>query len=177
MIAVMAARASQAPQRDSAPDPPPCLTDNLGWLLDQTSHVYGTEVAAALEPLGLGSRGYCVLASAIRGEQTQTELAKLIGLDKTTMVVAVDELERLGLAERQLSRTDRRARVIVVTESGRRKVAEAERIIEQVQSDVLGALPPAEQEALVRALRTLAGDRLSEAAECHPPIRRREPRH
>ncbi len=174
MIGVMAAH---APQRDSAGDALPCLTDNLGWLLDQASHAYGTEVAAALEPLGLGSRGYCVLASAMRGEKTQTELAKLIGLDKTTMVVTVDELERLGLAERHLSTTDRRARVIAVTKSGKRKVAEAELIIERVQCDVLGALPATEREAFVTALRNLVSGRLAEAVECHPPIRRREPRH
>ena len=44
----------------------------------------------------------------------------MIGLDKTTMVVTVDELERAGLAERQASSTDRRARIIKVTPAGRR---------------------------------------------------------
>ena len=34
------------------------------------------------------------------GAYTQTELARLIGLDKTTMVVTVDELEAAGLAKR-----------------------------------------------------------------------------
>ena len=52
------------------------------------------------------------------GEFTQTEIARMVGLDKTTMVVTVDELEAAGLAERRPSSTDRRARVIEVTKDG-----------------------------------------------------------
>jgi MarR family transcriptional regulator for hemolysin len=155
---------------------PSCLTTNLGWLLSQADHVYSTEIAVALAPLELGSRGYCVLATAIGRELTQTELAKLIGVDKTTMVVTVDELERAGLARRVPSTVDRRARVIEVSEAGEHKVAEGQRIIDEVQADVLDSLGPEDREAFVRVLTTLVADRLSEAPECHPPVRRREAR-
>ena len=153
-----------------------CLATNLGWLLSQIEHAYATEMAAALAPLGLGSRGYCVLASAMGEALTQTQLAGLVGVDKTTMVVTVDELERLGLAERRPSASDRRAHVIAVTEAGERKVAEGQEIIERVQDEVLGALPPAERKAFLSALTRLVTGRLSEPVECHPPLRRREPR-
>jgi MarR family transcriptional regulator for hemolysin len=153
-----------------------CLTTNLSWLLGQANHAFGSEVAAALAPLGLGSRGYCVLAAAQGGEFTQTQLAGAIGLDKTTMVVTVDELEQLGLAERKASATDRRARVIKVTGAGRRKVAEGQRIIDAVQDEVLGELPAAERAAFMKALTKLVAGRLSDAPECHPPVRRREVR-
>jgi MarR family transcriptional regulator, transcriptional regulator for hemolysin len=153
-----------------------CLTTNLGWLLSQVDHAYATEIAAALAPLGLGSRGYCVLASALGNEFTQTQLAGLVGVDKTTMVVTVDELERLGLAERRPSSTDRRAHVIAVTKAGERKVAEGQAIIDRVQDEVLGALPAAERKAFLSALTRLLTGRLSEPAECHPPLRRREAR-
>jgi MarR family transcriptional regulator, transcriptional regulator for hemolysin len=159
-----------------APPCPQCLTANLGWLLGQADHVLATELAAELAPLGLGSRGYCVLATAMQGPMTQTELATAIGLDKTTMVVTVDELERAGLAERTLSSADRRARVIAVTEKGKRKVAEGQAIVERVQESVLSALPAAQRKEFLSALTTLATGRLSEAVECHPPLRRREPR-
>jgi DNA-binding MarR family transcriptional regulator len=166
--------ATEAPER-IAPSPQ-CLTTNLGWLLSQADHVLATEIAAALAPLKLGSRGYCVLATAIRNDFTQGELASIIGVDKTTMVVTVDELERAGLAERTPSSTDRRARVISVTEAGERTVAEGHRIIEAVQADVLSALPADERKAFVAALTTLVSERLAEPVECSPPIRRREPR-
>jgi DNA-binding MarR family transcriptional regulator len=165
-----------APDAAAEPLSPPCLTTNLGWLLSQASHAYGSEVAAALEPLGLGSRGHCVLSTALGGEFTQTQLAGLIGLDKTMMMVTVDELERLGLAERRPSQTDRRARVVTVTPEGVRKVTEAQRIIETVQAEVLAALPEAEREGLVAGLAHLVSGRLADPAVCHPAIRRREPR-
>ena len=47
--------------------------------------------------LGVSPRAHCVLANALTGGScTQTELAELVGLDKTTMVVTLDELERGG---------------------------------------------------------------------------------
>ena len=88
----------------------------------------GRELAAAFEPLGVSARGYHVLRAALEGEHTQTELADTVGLDKTTMVVVIDELERAGLAERRLAPHDRRARMIAVTAAGKRKVAEADKV-------------------------------------------------
>jgi DNA-binding MarR family transcriptional regulator len=153
-----------------------CLMGNLGWMLDQANHALGSEVASALAPLDLGQRGFCVLSAALDAELTQTELAGMIGLDKTTMVVTVDDLERKGLAERVPSPTDRRARVIKVTDAGREKVAEGQQIIVNVQDGVLEALPASEREAFVGALMTLVGGRLSTAPACSPPLRRREQR-
>jgi MarR family transcriptional regulator for hemolysin len=154
---------------------PQCLTTNLAWLLSQVNHAYASEMAAALEPLGLGARGYCVLSAAVGSELTQSQLANLIGLDKTTMVVTVDHLEHLGLAERRPSPTDRRARVIAVTKLGERTLAKAERIVEAVQVDVLGSLPDGDRKAFLDALGALVSGRLAEAVECSPPLRRREP--
>jgi MarR family transcriptional regulator for hemolysin len=153
-----------------------CLMGNLGWMLDQANHALGSEVAGALAPLGLGQRGFCVLSSAIDAERTQTELAGMIGLDKTTMVVTVDELERKGYAERVPSPTDRRARVIKVTDAGRAKVAEGQEIVTRVQNEVLSSLPLSERAAFVAALMNLVGGRLSSAPQCVPPLRRREQR-
>jgi DNA-binding MarR family transcriptional regulator len=168
--------AIESPAPDQTRSSPACLTTNLSWLLSHVEHALATEIAAALAPLGLGARGFCVLATALRGELTQGELAGMIGLDKTTMVVTVDELERDDLAERRPASHDRRARVIAVTEAGEGVLQEGQRVIEQVQESVLEALPARERTAFLSALTRLAGDRLAQPAECHPPLRRREPR-
>jgi MarR family transcriptional regulator for hemolysin len=133
----------------------PPLAANLGWLLSQASHALKTELTAALESLGVSPRGHQVLATAMGGEHTQTELARLVGLDKTTMVVTLDELEAGGLAERRPSATDRRARVVAVTEAGERKVRQAEEIAERIQADVLDALPARERQVLIDGLAQL----------------------
>jgi MarR family transcriptional regulator, transcriptional regulator for hemolysin len=155
---------------------PQCFSSNLGWLLKQASYALSTELIAALAPVGVSPRGYHVLVAALTEEHTQTELAQLVGLDKTTMVVTIDELEEAGLAKRLPSSQDRRARVIAVTEAGERKVAEAREVIGRVQDEVLSTLPASEQAGLLDALNRLVSDRLSEPVECSPPVRRREPR-
>jgi MarR family transcriptional regulator, transcriptional regulator for hemolysin len=132
-----------------------------------------TELTAALEDLGVSPRAHSVLATALTGEYSQGEIARIVGLDKTTMVVTVDELEAAGLAERRPSGSDRRARVIVVTKAGEHKVREADRVLDRVRADVLGDVAPEDREAFLRVLGTLACGRLAEPVPCAHPVRRR----
>ena len=163
----MATRAEEPAQ---APAP---LASDLCWLLSRASHGLTTEFTAALENLGISPRAHSVLFTAMTGEFTQTEIAKMVGLDKTTMVVTVDELEAAGLAERRPSTTDRRARVIVVTKAGEQLVGEADEVLNRVREDVLGAVASEDREPFLRALETLVCGRLGEPAACaHPPRRR-----
>jgi MarR family transcriptional regulator, transcriptional regulator for hemolysin len=164
-----------------APAPPPPVEDeappsDLCWLLSRASYILTTEMTAALEDLGVSPRAHLVLSAAMSGDHTQTELAKRVGLDKTTMVVTLDELESAGLAERKPSKTDRRARVIGVTTAGRRKVRQAEEIAERVRANVLEALPPGDREVFLSSLTKLVSGRLSEPVPCGQPVRRRAPR-
>src|SRR3954447_12159292 len=168
--------ATRAHTVEEAPEANRCFTGNLAWLLYRAHWALASELTAALVPTGVSPRGYHVLKAALSGEHTQTELAEMVGLDKTTMVVTIDELERDGLAERRPSPHDRRARIIAVTAAGKRKVAEAEKVKERVQADVLGELPARDQRALIDALDKLVQGRLAEQAECTPPLRRRVPR-
>lgn len=156
------------------PEPEAPLTGNLSWLLSQANHAMATEMTARMEGIGIYPRGYCVLMAALYGGLTQTEIAQQIGVDKTTMVVAVDELEKAGLAERVPSKTDRRARVIEVTAAGASKVSEAKTIVHELQQEVLGTLPANERKALISALNRLVGDRLSVPSQCERSVRRRD---
>ena len=152
--------------------------EDLSYLLAHTSHVLATQLSAALAGLGITPRGYGVLFHAMQAERTQIQLAEIADLDKTTMVGTVDELERAGLAERRPSGTDRRARIIVVTEAGRKAAAEGTRIADGVHRAVLDALPQAEREVLVSALTRLAAGYLSIPAGTGRPVRRaRQPTH
>jgi len=156
----------------TTPAAPP-LSENLCWLLSTAAHSLATEMTRAMEGLGVSPRGFSVLTTAMSGAYTQTELARMVGLDKTTMVVTLDELEAAGLAERQPSSTDRRARVIAVTEAGERKVLEAEAIAERTNADVLEVLSPHERAAFLDGLAKLVCNRLSEPVVCAKPVRRR----
>ena len=122
---------SQSPERP----------DDLAWLLANVSYSLTTELTAALQELNVSPRANCVLATAMQGEYTQTALAAGARARQDDDGRHVDALERAGLVERRTSSADRRARVIAVTGAGAAKVAEGERIVEQIQEDVLsGAL-------------------------------------
>ncbi len=119
---------------------PPTRTEpDLSYLLDYGGHALRAQMAAALAEIG--------------------------DMDKTTMVGTVDALEKAGLAERRPSRTDRRARIIQVTEEGARVAEQSQRVVDSVHERALAALPDGEREVLLRALKRLVGGQLATPAE------------
>jgi MarR family transcriptional regulator for hemolysin len=148
----------------------PADTD-LALLLSRAAHGLHTELTAGLTELGISPRAHCVLSKAIGQELTQSQLAGLCALDKTTMVVTIDELEKAGLAERRLSSTDRRARIIWVSPAGERLVARAQRVVAHIYDDVLSAVPEGSRTAFMDAL-SLVATRLADPAPCEKPVRR-----
>jgi len=152
------------------------LENDLAFLLSQASHALVTELTARLADVGITPRSHCVLATAMSGELTQSQVAERCALDKTTMVVTLDALERDGLAERRPSGSDRRARIIAVTDEGRRVVAAADAIVALTYSDVLAALPERQRGPFLDSLNRLVGGRLAAPTPCERPPRRRAPR-
>ncbi|GGK71287.1 hypothetical protein Sme01_26680 [Sphaerisporangium melleum] len=145
---------------------------DLSYLLDHTSHVLRTRMAAALAEVGLTARMHCVLVHALEQERTQIELAELGDMDKTTMVVTVDALEQAGLAERRPSSKDRRARVITVTGDGAKLAARSRQIVDRVHEEVLGDMSPEEREVFLRVMNRLVTGLLATPADNPQPVRR-----
>ncbi|MEE1751956.1 MarR family winged helix-turn-helix transcriptional regulator [Streptomyces sp. SP18CS02] len=145
---------------------------DLSFLLDHTSHVLRSKMSAALDEIGLTARMHCVLVHALEEERTQIQLAEIGDMDKTTMVVTVDALEKAGLAERRPSSTDRRARIIAVTEEGARIAGRSQQIVDRVHREALDTLPEADRDALLRALNCLVGNGLATPVEAPRAARR-----
>jgi MarR family transcriptional regulator, transcriptional regulator for hemolysin len=150
----------------------PAAGTDLLLHLSQAGHALATELTAGLAELGITPREHCVLATAMTGEMTQIRLAELCALDKTTMVVTLDRLEEAGLAERRPSSSDRRARLITVTEAGERMVARGREIVAGIYHDVLASLPDGEREAFLSGLTKLTTGRLATPVQCAQPVRR-----
>ncbi|GAB2956368.1 MarR family transcriptional regulator [Micromonospora polyrhachis] len=145
---------------------------DLSFLLDRTSHALRSRMAAALAEIGLTARMHCVLVHALEEERTQIQLAEIGDMDKTTMVVTVDALEQAGLAERRPSATDRRARIIAVTEEGARIAALSQEIVDRVHREALEALPDDERTVFLRAMNRLVNGHLSAPVESPQAVRR-----
>lgn len=145
---------------------------DLTGMLVHAGHVLNTRLTAALAEIGITPRHQCVLIHAMETELTQIQLADLADLDKTTMVVTLDDLEAAGYAERRPSSTDRRARIVHVTEAGARIAEQGQEIVDRVHAEVLHALPDGQREAFVDALSALVAGQLAEPVESDRPVRR-----
>jgi len=146
---------------------------DLGLLLSQASHGLNVEMTARLQVVGITPRAYCVLRTALDQTLSQGEIATACDLDKTTMVVTIDQLEQAGWARRVSCPGDRRARLIEVTPAGRKLVARAGKIVDAVQADLLAELPAEQREALFAALQTVVAGSQSASAVCDRTPRRR----
>ena len=104
---------------------------------------------------------------------TMNELARLLGLDKSSITGLVDRAERRGLVVRIPSAEDRRAVLVGLTDQGRSLVTEAATRFGADLTAMLDPLPPSDRDALY-------GNRQPAARRpCHPPRSRpvRRPRH
>ena len=130
------------------------VTEFAGQLFFRLWRASHTRIAAGLETLGLRPAlfGLLNLVGAREGANQQ-ELGSAMGIDPSTMVSLVDELEAAGLAKRQPHPTDRRARAVVLTAKGRRLRERGRRMASQVEDEVLGGLSAAERRELLRLLR------------------------
>lgn len=145
---------------------------DLSFLLNQASYAFGAHLGGALADIGLSVRDYCVLLKAAPGDLTQNEVAERAALDKTTMVATLDRLERDGLAERQISPADRRARVVAVTPKGRKLLSRAVTIVEREVDDALAPLSVRQRTAFLDALQTLTAGRWATPSHTAPQRRR-----
>jgi MarR family transcriptional regulator for hemolysin len=136
--------------------PPEALASNVCWLLSRANWLQKAEIETALMSTGLTTRQHQVLTAALDAEHTQTQLANILGLDKTTMMVTLDELEREGLAQRRPVPSDRRARLVAVTADGHKLLRKADKAFGEANERVLMRLPEAERSVFLQALERLA---------------------
>jgi MarR family transcriptional regulator, transcriptional regulator for hemolysin len=159
---------------DQPPNPAPWaprpLTDDMSWLLARVSHALGYLFVDALAPLGLSLRTYIVLSAAagaacVGTPRSQLALAQAVGLDKSTMVVTIDELERAGFVTRRPDPHDRRARVVALTPAGQQLLAQAEETIQRVELDALADISSDDKQVFHRLLKQLLAGRLNTKIE------------
>ncbi|WP_241827833.1 MarR family winged helix-turn-helix transcriptional regulator [Actinopolymorpha singaporensis] len=100
---------------------------------------------------------YSVLTALDDGPvRTQATLAEAIGADKTRIIGTLDELQDAGLISRTPDPNDRRARLLSITDEGRRVRRAVRAQIRAKEEHLLARLTPAERTTFVRALEKLS---------------------
>jgi DNA-binding MarR family transcriptional regulator len=132
----------------------PAVAEFAGQLFFRLWRASHTRIAAALESVGLTPALFGVLnVLGAREGAIQQEIGSAMGIDPSTMVSLIDQLETAGLAKRRPHPTDRRAREVAITPKGRRLLERGRRMSTQVEDEVLRGLSAAERRQLLTLLR------------------------
>lgn len=89
----------------------------------------------------------------------QKDLALRVGLRESSLVRLLDILEDGGLIERRADETDRRAKLIFITDSGRTSVAKIRKILVRVETYILADLSDHDIESMLESFQRI-GDRI-----------------
>jgi len=146
------------------------VENDLGWALGVVFRRYAKAAATALADVPGGPRGYQVLATIVGCEapRRQLDLAQHLGVDRTVMTYLLDDLEAGGLVERQPDPADRRARLIMLTETGRDALRTLEQRLAGAEAEVLGGLEDDER-MLFRSLLQRVAVRADEVVPAANP--------
>jgi len=132
---------------------------DLTWLLARAAQRLRVTMEEQAGKHGLDLRGYLLLtALGFEKRQTQLELAQALGLDKTTMTVLVDRLEREGFLIRTPSASDRRARIPQSTDAGRAVQAKIARAVTAAEKQLFAGVSAREAKSFRAMLLRLIGD-------------------
>jgi DNA-binding MarR family transcriptional regulator len=89
------------------------------------------------------------------GQATQTELAKLIALDRSTLSEMSSRMTRNGLLERSVPHHDRRATSLRITAAGKEALFATAPPVMRAQEELMSSLPAELRPVFERCLRLL----------------------
>jgi DNA-binding MarR family transcriptional regulator len=138
---------------------PPALTGQTGFLLSTLGRASRDAVERALAPLEIKPQhfGVLVILESL-GPVPQRVVGDRLHIDKSSMTMVIDHLERLDLLRRRRNPDNRRAYELTLTAAGREAIAAALPHIEQVECVTLSPLDAGERAQLhALLLKMLAG--------------------
>jgi DNA-binding MarR family transcriptional regulator len=129
------------------------LTRLVGFHLREAQIAVFRDFAAILGPLEVSPVIFAVLV-LIDGNPgaKQTEIARAVRLDRSSMVSVLDNLERRGLVERRAVENDRRSNALALTAAGAALLRQAKRLVASHERRLARDLEPAERRRLVMLL-------------------------
>lgn len=126
----------------------------LGYHLKRASNDILTDLAETLKPFELRMLTFTALVLIVDNPgMRQFQLADAMDVERSNLVVLLDELEGLDLIVRDKVPTDRRAYALRATLSGRRRYDQAIKAVIAHERAMLGESSPEDIDALIAILR------------------------
>ncbi|MFF9363582.1 MarR family winged helix-turn-helix transcriptional regulator [Streptomyces griseoluteus] len=134
------------------------LDTDLGWAIRMVSTAFRRVATDSVADLPGGARGYLVLVALAGGSEppSQLALAKEVSLDRTVMTYLLDDLEAHDLVTRKPDPRDRRARQVLITDTGRARLAQVRESLGAAEARLLTDLDPKDTEHLRTLLARVA---------------------
>ena len=160
--------AAQSPVRDrlsssltTIPNPGSRPQPHVGQLLREASASFELDLVAGLRRAGVEVMRprYSAILRHLDEEGTRaTVLAQRANLTRQALTQTVDELEAAGIVERREDPSDRRAKLVVYTESGHEAFLASREVIAEIENEYESRLGPHRYARLRAALTELLGD-------------------
>lgn len=133
------------------------LVRNTGYLVSRVGLFASRRFGQRLATLGLTTRMWGLL-NVLDAEEavTQQQLGRAIGMDPSSVVSTIDELEAKALVERRRHPTDRRAHALYLTDAGRETLARGRALAREAQEELLAPLSADERGQLHELLLRMA---------------------
>lgn len=131
-------------------------------VFDNFVKVVGSALAGRMGGLTPGRFSLLVLLRANPGIN-QTDLSRGVGVDKSTLTPALDQLEKKGLILRQRTAADRRTYSLSLSPTGEQLLDELMDKVSQHEKNIVAGLTVSERATLNRLLKKMARSLGSEA--------------
>ncbi|HEX9790974.1 MAG TPA: MarR family transcriptional regulator [Kiloniellales bacterium] len=133
------------------------LGDLIGYHLRRAQAVVFDDFMRAMADSRItpGQFGVLTMIQANPGI-SQSALARALGIERSTMVAVIDELEARALAERGTARHDRRTHALALTAKGAALVKALEPKVRRHEQRIAGDLSKTEIRRLIALLRRLS---------------------
>ena len=132
----------------------------LGFLLQRAHNVLRIQLQNVLEGSGIHLGQLAIMGALAKGNPlTQRELCEWTGIEKSSMVLFLDSLEKQGWIRRARHPTDRRAHAVSLTTNGLERLAILGPRIVRTEEQFLGVLSVKDRKNLEMLLTTLISDR------------------
>lgn len=132
--------------------------DSFGFLVTDVARLIRAEMDRRITEAGLGltpAEGRTLSHAARAGTVRQNVLADRMGVEAMTLSAALDRLETQGLIERQPDPTDRRAKLVTVTEQAADMLERLGQISAVLRADASRDMAPDDWNRLLDLLKTV----------------------
>jgi DNA-binding MarR family transcriptional regulator len=138
-------------------------------LLNLAALAAGRLADGALADAGSRRYHYALLAALAEfGPASQAALGRRTGIDRSDIVATVNELAERALVDRSPDPSDRRRNIVSITPVGTRQLAKLDRLLTDVQDELLASLSAGERAQLVRLLTRVVDHHARRQSDTRP---------